>query len=121
MRQYMPGPTKLLRVRAAFSLCLLGLIIVGACAPLHAPVRAETSRVPVYALLADNQLVAVRPDSPALVERDLAPAPPPATWRFVGHDVAFSADGATLYALAPGFPGTDDRVAVVDAATIAVR
>lgn len=110
-----------LRARVAFSLCLLGLTLVGGCAPLRAPARGVISDVPVYALLADNQLLAVRADSGVLVARRLAPTPPPATWRFVGHDLVFSRDGATLYALAPGFPGTDDRVAVVDAPTAAVR
>ena len=79
----------------------------------------------VFALLADNRLLAVRADTGALVaSHALTPAPAGTTprLRFIGdHLLAPSRDGRTLYALAPSDPPGADHLAVVDTASARVR
>jgi len=79
----------------------------------------------VFALLADNSLLAVRADTGALVaSHALTPFPASTTLqlRFVGnHLLAPSRDGRTLYALAPSDPRGADHLAVVDTASAGVR
>jgi len=85
--------------------------------------RAASPTVPVrtgthlFALLADNRLLMADATSGAvLATRDLAP--PPASVTATGHFLDFSGDGRRLFVLLPGAPGL---LAVLDAATAAVR
>jgi len=86
---------------------------------------AATPPPVVFALLADDRLLAVRADTGAVVaSHALTPAPTYTTprLRLIGdHLLAPSRDGRTLYALAPSDPPGADHLAIVDMASARVR
>jgi hypothetical protein len=74
----------------------------------------------VFALLADNRLLAVRArDGAVVAEHQLAPTPLPLMG--TGHYLALSNDGRLLFVLTPGALDTAPRVAVIEVATATVR
>jgi len=76
----------------------------------------------VFALLADDRLVAVRAhDGTVLAERALRPAPANTRDRATGHLLARSNDDSTLFALLTDDTGSPDQLVIVDVATTEVR
>lgn len=74
----------------------------------------------IYALLADNRLLAIRAGDGAVVaEHPLATAPAPAT--DAGRYLALSPDGAHLVVLTLGAPEQGQRIVLIDAATGSLR
>lgn len=83
-------------------------------------VDSDLSGGTIYALLADNRLVATRArDGTQIVEYRLAPPPAPAS--DPGRYLALSRDGSQLIALTLGAPGQQQSVALVDVATARLR
>jgi hypothetical protein len=80
--------------------------------------RPVVLRGKVFALLADNQLMAINVrDGAVMAQYSVAPPPSPDAGRSTGHYMAPSKDGKRLFILAPGEAGKADNVAVVDAQT----
>jgi hypothetical protein len=72
----------------------------------------------VFALLADNELVALTiADGVVRAQYRVGATPASDDLRYTGHYMALSNDRRRLFVLAPGAPGRADRVAVVDVGT----
>jgi len=71
----------------------------------------------LFALLADNHLLMMDATNGVILATRIL-APPPASVTATGHLLAFGGDGQRLFVLLPGTPGL---LAVLDAATAAVR
>lgn len=102
-------------------------LLVACCLLRFGPLTAPPVAAPavVFALLADNRLLAVRADTGAIVASRVLAAVPVGTTprlRFSGnHLLAPSRDGRTLYALAPSDPPGADHLAIIDTASVGIR
>jgi hypothetical protein len=76
----------------------------------------------VFALLADNQLLAIRiRDLGVVAERRLASPPNDRPYRATGHYMALSKDGKQLFALVSDESGEAPRLVVLNTSTVEIR
>lgn len=72
----------------------------------------------IFALLADNRLLVIRPRLGTVIEEHVLAAPPsPAFLISTGHYLSTSMDGTTLYALVTGNEQTPDGITVIQTGT----
>jgi hypothetical protein len=94
-----------------------------ASTPTHSlPTALSSLRGTLFALLVNNRLIAARvQEGQIFAERALEPIPTGAGFRAVGHLMALSRDGKTLFVLAPGEAGQFDTISAVDVITAKVQ